>query len=149
MYGSALIIYTIQEVLDQIDGKIAHVTKTTSAFGVLFDPFADAVVRLTAFACLMQREMFPLWAFALLITGELFMMFLRQLGLLKKELIGSSHAGKIKSFTFTAAISLLLWWLYQGSTPHPLALWAAIILPAAATLVSGMWSVHRHRSLFV
>lgn len=123
MYGSSLglpsgarvavlvALFIIMELSDMFDGMAARAMKTVSAFGKLFDPFADVFARLTYFVCFAQVGIMPLWMLLLILYREFSQLFLRQLLAERGVAMGARKGGKLKAvfYMLAGAASLILW----------------------------------------
>jgi len=104
-------IFILIEVSDLLDGMAARRMKTVSAFGKLFDPFADVFARLTYFVCFAFTGLMPLWIFLVIIYREFSQLFLRQLLADRGVAMGARPGGKVKAvfYMMAGAASLVLW----------------------------------------
>lgn len=104
-------LFILIELSDMFDGLAARKMKTVSAFGKLFDPFADVFARLTYFVCFAFSGIMPLWIFLLIIYREFSQLFLRQLIAEMGVAMGARIGGKIKAvfYMLSGAASLVLW----------------------------------------
>lgn len=123
MWGSALgltpqvavallwALFALIELSDLLDGMAARAMKTVSAFGKLFDPFADVFARLTYFVCFVAVDIMPLWIFLIIIYREFSQLFLRQLMAEMGVAMGARKGGKTKAvfYMLSGAASLVFW----------------------------------------
>ena len=105
------ILFALIELSDLLDGMAARAMKTVSAFGKLFDPFADVFARLTYFVCFAYAGIMPLWIFLIIIYREFSQLFLRQLMAEMGVAMGARKGGKTKAvfYMLAGAASLVLW----------------------------------------
>lgn len=105
------VLFGAMELTDLLDGMAARKMKTVSAFGKLFDPFADVFARLTYFFCFAHVGIMPLWIFLVIMYREFSQLFLRQLLAEKGVAMGARPGGKIKAVFYMIAgtASLILW----------------------------------------
>jgi CDP-diacylglycerol--glycerol-3-phosphate 3-phosphatidyltransferase len=103
------VLFSITEITDSIDGKVARSRKEVSDFGKLFDPFADTLVWLTFFFCFVADRLLPVIPFLLILYREFGILFVRNLMLKKGVAMGARKGGKIKAFgyMFTGIAALL------------------------------------------
>ncbi|HUW69628.1 MAG TPA: CDP-diacylglycerol--glycerol-3-phosphate 3-phosphatidyltransferase [bacterium] len=104
-------LFVLIELSDLLDGMAARSMKTVSAFGKLFDPFADVFARLTYFAGFAFTGIMPTWIFLIILYREFSQLFLRQLLAERGVAMGARSGGKIKAVFYMIAggASLLLW----------------------------------------
>jgi len=96
-------LFVAMELTDLLDGQAARRQGTVSAFGKLFDPFADVVARLTYFVCFASTGYMPLWAFLVILYREFGQLFLRQLLAEKGIAMGARPGGKLKAVFYMLA----------------------------------------------
>ncbi len=109
------VLLILIELSDMFDGLAARKMKTVSAFGKLFDPFADVFARLTYFVCFAFSAIMPLWIFMVIIYREFSQLFLRQLMAEKGVAMGARIGGKIKAvFYMLAGTASLIFWSLQS-----------------------------------
>lgn len=104
-------LFAIIELTDLFDGRAARSKGTVSAFGKLFDPFADVFARITYFVCFAFSGIMPLWIFLIIVYREFCQLFLRQLLAERGIAMGARKGGKIKAvfYMLAGAASLLEW----------------------------------------
>jgi len=105
------LLFVLIELSDLLDGLAARSMKTVSAFGKLFDPFADVFARLTYFVGFAFTGIMPVWIFLIILYREFSQLFLRQLLAERGVAMGARSGGKIKAVFYMIAggASLLLW----------------------------------------
>jgi len=105
------LLFLLIELSDLLDGMAARSLKTVSAFGKLFDPFADVFARLTYFVGFAFTGIMPVWIFLIILYREFSQLFLRQLLAERGVAMGARSGGKIKAVFYMIAggASLLLW----------------------------------------
>ena len=97
------ILYTLMELSDLFDGRVARSERKVSDFGKLFDPFADVFARLTYFVCFAFSGIMPLWIFVIILYRELAMLFLRMLLGFRGIALGARRGGKLKAGLYMAS----------------------------------------------
>lgn len=145
-YTMALVTYTLQEFLDQLDGKIAMAFNWETTTGKFFDPFVDSMTHLTAFACLMTVQMVPLWIYLIFLFREAGLLFLRLLAALQGTLLGGHWAGKMKALIHAVVIFASLWKLGFGTTLL-LSTMTWLQIAVAASLLSGLFYLFKYSSV--
>jgi CDP-diacylglycerol--glycerol-3-phosphate 3-phosphatidyltransferase len=134
---AALALYVVLEALDQLDGKLAKRWQLVTVTGGYFDPFVDSLTHLTAFACLMQAGVVPLWAFLVFLFRELSLMFLRLLARVQGRTLHGAWPGKLKAAVHAVVVALGLATVSGAiAVPPPMLTWA-VTLAVAASLASG------------
>ena len=105
------VLFGLIEVSDFLDGKAARSAGTVSAFGKLFDPFADVIARVTYFVCFAFSGIMPLWALLVILYREFGILFLRMLLAERGLAMGARPGGKLKAVVYMVAgiASLVLW----------------------------------------
>lgn len=97
------------EFTDFLDGFFARKTGEVSDFGKMFDPFADVIVHLTTFTCLMYsfspsvKSYLPVWIFILIVYREFSQNFLRTVAAKQGTAIAARKGGKLKTVFYVAA----------------------------------------------
>jgi len=102
------IIFILSEITDLLDGKIARARNEVSDFGKLFDPFSDVLVRITYFLCFVIEGILPAFLFLAVLYREYGILFIRNLMITKKVVMGARWGGKIKAFTYMIAGAIAL-----------------------------------------
>ncbi|NDL66626.1 CDP-diacylglycerol--glycerol-3-phosphate 3-phosphatidyltransferase [Anaerotalea alkaliphila] len=106
----ALGIFILAGVTDVLDGQIARRFNLVSVVGTVLDPLADKLMLLTALVCLTLAGTMPLWAFAIVLSKELFMistgvyMYFRK----EKVVIPANRFGKMATVLFFVAVFLMV-----------------------------------------
>ncbi|GMO47233.1 MAG: CDP-diacylglycerol--glycerol-3-phosphate 3-phosphatidyltransferase [Treponemataceae bacterium] len=102
----ALSVYTMIPVLifaqitDYLDGKYARQYNQVSAFGKVFDPFADVFLNITVFFCLVLSGYMPGIILLLIIYREISMTFVRLVSIQNGVPIGARKGGKAKTVLY-------------------------------------------------
>jgi CDP-diacylglycerol--glycerol-3-phosphate 3-phosphatidyltransferase len=106
-----IVIFILVELSDLLDGQAARRNGTVSAFGKLFDPFADVFARMTYFVCFAFSGIMPVWILLIILYREFSQLFLRQILAEKGVAMAARSSGKIKAFFYmlAGAASLLAW----------------------------------------
>ena len=103
-------LFSVIEVSDFVDGKIARSSSEVSDFGKLFDPFADVLARITYFVCFAFSGIMPLWVLLIILYREFGILFLRMMLSFKGIAMGARAGGKLKAglYMLSGLLSLLL-----------------------------------------
>ncbi len=96
------------EFTDYLDGHYARKHNEVSDFGKLFDPFADVVLHLTGFICLMHSvkpglSYMPVYFFVLIMLREFSQNFLRMVAAKQGTAIAARKGGKFKTVIYIFA----------------------------------------------
>jgi len=103
-------LFSVIEVSDFVDGRIARSSSEVSDFGKLFDPFADVLARITYFVCFAFSGIMPLWVLLIILYREFGILFLRMMLSFKGIAMGARAGGKLKAglYMLSGLLSLLL-----------------------------------------
>lgn len=110
------------EITDALDGHYARKHNEVSDFGKVFDPFADVILHMSTFCCLMfsydstvKGYMIPV-IFVFILYREMTMTFLRMVAAMKGTAIAARKGGKFKTvfYVFSAFFALLLELFVRG-----------------------------------
>jgi len=101
-------LFIFMEFTDFLDGYFARKQNTVSAFGKLFDPFADVFANLTVLYCFVLSGYFPAILFLLVLYREIGIQFVRMLASKKGVAIGARKGGKTKTVLYIIAASFSL-----------------------------------------
>ena len=104
----AMPLLCFAEFTDFLDGHYARKHNEVSDFGKLFDPFADVILHMTTFACLMFSwgnlgGYTPLIVFILIMYREMGQNFLRMVCAKKGIAIAARKGGKIKTVCYVVS----------------------------------------------
>ena len=96
------------EFTDYLDGHYARKHNEVSDFGKLFDPFADVILHLTSFVCLMHSvkaslSYMPVYFFILIMMREFSQNFLRMVAAKQGTAIAARKGGKLKTVMYVVA----------------------------------------------
>jgi cardiolipin synthase len=106
----ALGIFILAGVTDVLDGYIARKYDLVSIVGTVLDPLADKLMLLTALICLTLDGVMPVWAMAIMLVKELFMMTSGVYLYFRKEkvVIPANKFGKMATVLFSLAVFLMI-----------------------------------------
>ncbi len=104
----AIPLLCFAEFTDFLDGHYARKHNEVSDFGKIFDPFADVILHMTTFACLMFTAgnlggYTPAFIFILILYREMGQTFLRMVAAKKGVAIAARKGGKIKTVTYVVS----------------------------------------------
>lgn len=128
----SMFVFLLAGATDLLDGYIARTYNLVTEMGTLVDPLADKLMLITVLLCMASQNYFPFWIAAVVILKEAVMVgggiYLHHLK--KKIVIPANGFGKAATACFYLAIILLS--LTGGSRSGQIAMYAAVILAAAA-----------------
>lgn len=98
-------LLAFMEFTDYLDGHYARKHNEVSDFGKHFDPFADVIVHMSTFVCLMRScspegGYMPAFIFILILYREMTMNFLRMVAVTKGTTIAARKGGKVKTVVY-------------------------------------------------
>jgi CDP-diacylglycerol--glycerol-3-phosphate 3-phosphatidyltransferase len=107
---TALGLFSAALVTDWVDGYIARLTNTTSAFGKIADPIADKILVLGALIALIEkRELdIPGWGVFLIVARDLLLGGVRTLAAVQGKVMSAEKWGKWKMGFQSGAVLLML-----------------------------------------
>jgi CDP-diacylglycerol---glycerol-3-phosphate 3-phosphatidyltransferase len=115
---ACLIVASLSEISDILDGILARRWNQVSDFGKILDPYADSTFRLScyfAFASQAHGRWIPLWMVMILFYRDLLVTVIRAFGIERREFVSARASGKIKAIAQgTVVISLLVLALWHG-----------------------------------
>ena len=98
-----ILIFTVSQVTDLLDGIAARKLNEVSDFGKLFDPFADTITQVTFFLCFVVDGILPVTLFLLVVYREFGILLVRNLMLKKGFTMGARMSGKVKTVSYIVA----------------------------------------------
>lgn len=151
----AFLIALAALITDWLDGYLARERNLISAWGVCFDPIADKIFIISAFASftLSQELRFSMLAFLLIVVRELFVTGLRIVVLAKRgNLLVSERFGKIKTASQfilieASCLFLILVRLELFDLRHAYLLGEAFWALALYTFITGIAYAKRNRQV--
>jgi CDP-diacylglycerol---glycerol-3-phosphate 3-phosphatidyltransferase len=142
---AAVALVILSEITDALDGAVARKRGEVTDFGKVFDPMADSIARLTAFAAFMAAGIIPWWLFLVFLYRDSFLSLLRLAAASQGTVQGARQSGKIKAVVQAAGILLVLVVCLMhayGSTLVPRMIWGRhpgfwiMLIPALVTILS-------------
>ncbi len=105
---AAAAILLASELSDAFDGVVARARGEVTDFGKVFDPVADSIARLTAFASFMVCGIIPLWLFLIFLYRDMLMALLRIVCASKGTVLAARNSGKAKAVFQGTSIGLVV-----------------------------------------
>ena len=104
----AIPLLCFAEFTDYLDGHYARKHNEVSDFGKIFDPFADVILHMTTFACLMFSAgdingYTPRFVFIMIMYREMGQTFLRMVAAKQGIAIAARKGGKIKTVCYVVS----------------------------------------------
>ena len=106
-----LIVMSLSELSDVLDGILARKLNQVSDFGKLLDPYADSTFRLScyfSFASHAHGKWIPLWMVMVLFYRDLTVTVIRTFGVERREFVHARSSGKIKAIAQGAVVFVTL-----------------------------------------
>lgn len=128
-YAGAL-IFVLAGITDVIDGFIARHFNMITNFGMIYDPFADKLMQITAIVCLAVRNYIPKWLLIIVIAKEVTMIITGGILYLRKIVVRSNWYGKAATVIFYAAVLCIILWGEDKMPPPAIYAFVAIIILA-------------------
>ncbi|MDD5019051.1 MAG: CDP-diacylglycerol--glycerol-3-phosphate 3-phosphatidyltransferase [Candidatus Omnitrophica bacterium] len=157
---AALVIFVVACLTDLLDGWVARKKGLISDFGKLMDPVADKVLVAGLFLTFVQLQLVGAWVVVVIIVREFLITGMRILALRRGVVLAAENAGKHKTVSQMAAITLILIFLILKESGLRFSFWnerweahfAAgihIVVSVAVffTLYSGISYLWRNRGL--
>ncbi|MEJ6718863.1 MAG: CDP-diacylglycerol--glycerol-3-phosphate 3-phosphatidyltransferase [Akkermansiaceae bacterium] len=115
----ALVTFIIATISDWLDGYLARKLNLVTSLGKLLDPLADKILVASAFVYFTSVDLCPVWVTAVIIGREFLVTGLRQIAIVKGEIIAADKLGKWKTtLQLSFGITSLLWLIFDSSGPH-------------------------------
>jgi len=108
---ACLVLASLSEISDGLDGYFARRDKTVSVFGKLIDPYADSVFRLTVFFCFAANARggwIPVWMPVLLFYRDVLTGVIRTFAMRKGIAFAARYSGKFKAISQAVALIMTL-----------------------------------------
>ncbi|MBN1355284.1 CDP-alcohol phosphatidyltransferase family protein [bacterium] len=144
-----IVLVTIAEITDAVDGALARSRLEVSDFGKLFDPFADYVSRFTLFFGFWWLELVPAYMVVIIFYREAIISFLRLLMRGENIVLAARRSGKIKAVAQATAIFIVLvsrWLSYWfPAFPYLQINWTVMLIVVVITLYSMFDYIHSCR----
>ncbi|NIA29676.1 MAG: CDP-diacylglycerol--glycerol-3-phosphate 3-phosphatidyltransferase, partial [Actinobacteria bacterium] len=101
-------LFTILEITDLLDGRIARKYGQITDFGKLMDPYADSIARFTIFLSFLSADLAPLWVIAIFFYRDVLVSVIRVFSIKEGVVIAARKSGKTKAWVQALGISLVL-----------------------------------------
>lgn len=127
---ACLIVMSLSELSDILDGVLARKLNQVSDFGKLLDPYADSTFRLScyfSFASQAHGKWIPLWMVMILFYRDLLVTVIRTFGVERRVFVHARASGKIKAVAqgtvVFVTLAMALWFDetsvgYEASNGH-------------------------------
>jgi cardiolipin synthase len=139
-YSEALFVFVVAGATDSLDGALARLTNSHTAFGAYIDPLADKLLLVSAFLILAFLGFIPRWLTILVISRDVliligFAVLFFMTG--HSITVRPTFVGKTCTFFQLLTVTLTLVSLHDPAWRFPLLWNAAVLLTGGATIVSG------------
>lgn len=109
MYVAAA-IFVLSGITDIVDGYIARHYNMITNFGMVYDPFVDKLMQITAVVCLVIADIIPVWLLIFVIVKEVSMIITGGILYIRKIVVRSNRFGKTATVIFYAGVfSMIIW----------------------------------------
>lgn len=105
---TALIIFIIASITDNIDGRWARKKKIVTDLGAFLDPLADKMLTSLAFLVLVYLNVVPIWLFAIILVRDFAVDGMRMMAARDGITISASIYGKLKTTVQMITLIILL-----------------------------------------
>lgn len=106
----AAVIFVLSGLTDIVDGYIARHYNMITNFGMLYDPFVDKLMQITAVICLVIADIIPIWLLIFVIVKEVSMIVTGGILYIRKIVVRSNKFGKTATVIFYAGVfSMIIW----------------------------------------
>lgn len=107
---AAFVLFLAAVVTDWVDGYVARLTRSISAFGKVADPIADKILVIGALIALLRERQLgiPLWGVFLIIARELAVGGLRILASAQGQVAAAQPWGKLKMGVQSVSVLAML-----------------------------------------
>ncbi|HEY3325502.1 MAG TPA: CDP-diacylglycerol--glycerol-3-phosphate 3-phosphatidyltransferase [Planctomycetota bacterium] len=108
---ACLVVASLSELSDVLDGYLARKLNQVSNFGKLLDPYADSTFRLScyfAFASHAHGKWIPLWMVMILFYRDLLVTVIRTFGVERGVFVHARSSGKIKAIAQGTVVFITL-----------------------------------------
>ncbi len=106
----AALIFVLSGLTDVVDGYIARHYNMITRFGMVYDPFVDKLMQMTAVVCLVIAEIIPVWLLVFVIVKEVSMIIVGGILYIKKIVVSSNWYGKASTVIFYAGVLTMIMW---------------------------------------
>lgn len=106
----AALIFVMSGLTDVVDGYIARHYNMITRFGMVYDPFVDKLMQMTAVVCLVVAEIIPVWLLIFVIVKEVSMIIVGGILYIRKIVVSSNWYGKASTVIFYAGVLTMIVW---------------------------------------
>ncbi len=106
----AALIFVLSGLTDIVDGYIARHCNMITRFGMVYDPFVDKLMQITAVVCLVVAEIIPVWLLVFVMVKEVSMIITGGILYIKKIVVSSNWYGKASTVIFYAGVLTMIMW---------------------------------------
>lgn len=106
----ASLVFILSGITDIVDGYIARHYNMISRFGMIYDPFVDKLMQITAVVCLVLNETIPIWLLVFVLFKEISMILVGGILYVNKIVVSSNKFGKMSTVIFYAGVLALIIW---------------------------------------
>lgn len=152
-YATAIIVFVLASLTDQLDGYLARRNNQVTTFGKLMDPLADKILTISALVCLLgiEADFINSWVVMVIIARELIVTGIRQLAMGENIVIAASQWGKAKTVSQMVAliavmIDLIIPLRIGDAIYGALTFWL-VTLAVILTIYSGIEYIVKNRKL--
>ncbi|MBW7874532.1 MAG: CDP-diacylglycerol--glycerol-3-phosphate 3-phosphatidyltransferase [Candidatus Cloacimonetes bacterium] len=100
----SLMIATVSEISDALDGILARRLNLVTDMGKVLDPLADSLSRMSAFLAFCGAGLVPVWMILVFFYRDSFVSTLRTLAASQNLILGARNSGKIKAIVQAVCI---------------------------------------------
>ena len=150
MFYTAIVIFALASLTDQLDGHLARKNNQVTTFGKLMDPMAYKILTISALICFVasKTDFINSWVVIVIITRELIVTGIRLIALGENKVIAASMWGKAKTVsqlvTILAVMIDKVFPLRVGG--FYLTFWL-VVITVVLTIYSGIDYVVKNRKL--
>ncbi len=108
---ACLVVMSLSEISDILDGIIARKFNQVSDFGKILDPYADSTFRLSvffSFASQAHGKWIPIWMVMILFYRDMLVTVIRAFGIERRIFVHARSSGKIKAIAQGTVIFIVL-----------------------------------------
>lgn len=108
---ACLVVLSLSELSDILDGVLARKLNQVSDFGKLLDPYADSTFRMScyfSFASHAHGKWIPLWMVMILFYRDLLVTVIRTFGVEQRVFVHARASGKIKAIAQGSVVFVTL-----------------------------------------
>lgn len=125
----AVALFVFSGLTDIVDGYVARHYDMITNFGMVYDPFVDKLMQITAVVCLVIKNLTPVWLLIFVLVKEITMIAIGGILYIKKIVVRSGKLGKLSTVIFYAGVILMILW---REMPRP------IVMTVVAVMIASM-----------